>query len=371
VKVQIYRIFILFVSLGIIVQSSNIYSQNKKNLKKKNTSISNKKKKDTNNTTKKVQKKNVIEDEGYIPLQKEMTPEERENAYREAKIKKSSMFSFGVSIGMIPDVGGISDSGPRVRNINYEMSRLVALYNKSVSNAPAGYSSSAEQNSSSKTIYGVPVGFYFYYYTSFFMFRSGFNYTMSTVATNEITVMQSNPNASPGELSGLDTGGSALTIRSEISMSYFEIPLTVTVRLVNVWGSSLYFGGGLSYFVGGWKRQTIKSGGETIKMIGNTPDVDVFFGSTIGYHFIIGGEVFINRDIALTAELTYSFGSVQAEDNVISKSQNTLKTDPNSGLGITDFETLDIGAKGSETGKEISEVTFGGVGVSIGVRYIL
>ena len=316
-----------------------------------------------------------------------LTPEEKENLYREKKVKKSGRFSMGVMVGVIPDLGNMSSTGPKLRKINQEMARVVSLYNQTApSSLGSDYilTSSGELTGASKAAVGIPVGLYFYYNTDYLMFRTGLNYTFSTTSVNEFVGKQSlalNPNCTTctatqasvnSNKSGLDTAGEELKITSKVSMTYLEVPFTVALRLVNIWGSSLYFGGGPSLFAGGWKRQTISNNIQTVKVTGTIPDVDVFSATTLGFHFLIGGEVYVNSDISLVAEFSISQGIIGlASDRVISKNIGTLKTQASDNLGVTDAEALKVGAEGQESGSEAAGIQFGGIGMSIGIRYLL
>jgi len=294
--------------------------------------------------------------------------EEKENYFRGLQIKKAGKYSFGVSIGFIPDMGNMSNSGPKLQKVSDEMARVVSLYNQTNPSAPAGFSSEGSIESSSKSAVGFPIGFFFFYTSEFFLFKTGFSYAFSETAVNEFVGNQN----SASSVGGLSTSGEEIRITSRVKMAYFEIPITVALRLVNVWGSALYFGGGPSYFIGGWRRESFKNSVSTVKYVGNLPDVDVFFTGALGYHFLIGGEVYINRDIALTAELVFSKAvSGRAEDRVVSKSLNVLRTETPESLGVEDAEQLRIGAGGIESGGEAAEVQFGGVSMNIGIRYLL
>lgn len=294
-----------------------------------------------------------------------------ENYYREKQIKKESRYAFGVSIGVIPDIGNLSASGPKLRNISNEMSRITGLYNQSNANAPAGYTSSAELLSSSKAVVGIPVMFSFLYYGRFFMYRLGLTYAFSFPAVNEFKASQFSPSTG-GEVSGLDTEGKEMTVRSSVRMSYFEIMATMALRLVNIRSNSIYVGGGISTFSGGWRRVSSKTPGvDTIKIRGDIPDVDSFASTAVGYHFVIGGEIFVHPDVALTAELIYSRGFAVGDDEVVSTGNDTLRTSSPESFGVTDSEAVKIGATGPESYGEAAEVQYGGYALMIGVRYIL
>ncbi len=313
----------------------------------------------------------VVEEEGEAPSEDQfMTIEEKENRYRGLNVKRAGKYSFGVSIGIIPDLGNMSSAGPNLEQINNEMERVVSLYNQTSPSAPADFKSEGNREAAAKSAIGIPIGFYFYYTSEFFLVRSGFNYTSSITAVNEFTGSQNS--ATVSNTSGLFTAGETIRVSSRIKMSYFEIPLTLALRLVNVWGSAIYFGGGPSYFIGGWRRESVKNNVSTVKYTGSLPDVDVFFATALGYHFVIGGEVYINQDIALTAEFIISQGIAgRARDRVVAKSVNVLKTESQESLGIDDPEEIRMGAGGIESGSESAEVQFGGSGLNIGVRYLL
>ncbi|RME91305.1 MAG: hypothetical protein D6767_05475 [Candidatus Hydrogenedentota bacterium] len=294
-----------------------------------------------------------------------------ENFHREKQVKRDGRYAFGVSLGIIPDIGNLSSSGARLRQIRNEMARVAGLYNQTNSSAPSGFQSSGEINSATGALIGFPVMFSLSYYTRFFMYRVGLTYAFTFPAINEITVNQYTP-GSTGQVSGLDTGGKDLTVKSSVRMSYFELSSTVAMRLVNVRSYSFYIGGGLSLFSGGWRRVTTKTQGvETIKIRGDIPDVDSFATTAIGYNFLLGGEIFIHPDIALTAELVFSRGYAVGKDEVVSSSLDTLQTSAPETAGVTDKETVKIGATGAETFGEASDIQYGGYALMFGVRYIL
>jgi len=314
---------------------------------------------------------NESDNEEDLSQEKEnlMTIEEKENYFRELKIKRAGRFAFGVSLGLIPDVGSLSFTGANIRGISSQLSNFTNQYSITPTGASPTFSTSGEVTSSSRSVFGIPIQMHLAYYSQYFFYKLGFNYIFSTIAVNSSRVQQNDPSLTTGNLSPLDTGVNFLELKSTVSMSYFEIPLTFALRLVNIWGSSFYAGFGPSLFIGGWRRVSQKNSTETINIVGDIPDTDVIFTNTIGFHIVIGGEVFVTQDIAITAEFQYSYGaSGKGKDSVITRDANTLRT---ANSAVIDINSPDIGAYGIETGEDSIPVLFGGFGMQIGVRYIL
>lgn len=302
-----------------------------------------------------------------------MSAEERENFTREMRVKKNRTWYLGFFLGYQPNAAHLDSSGPRLA----EVSSSLLQWEQSLNNPQTLADGTKPDQSASvirtaNSIGSLPVGFKLAFQWDSFLFRLGWGYHFAGQSTNELEYKANVP-AALGEAPPYNTNGETLKIINRVSLSYIEVPLTMAVRIVNIRSSSIYLGGGPSWYYGGWKREVLKNDTDSDIHTGNLADIDSFTAAAWGFHIVTGAEVFFGRRISLNCELMYSFGSVSGvEDSVISESGKTVKIDATGDLPV-DGDSLRVGASGTESTEapERADILFGGVQLLIGLNYYL
>ncbi|RME88528.1 MAG: hypothetical protein D6767_10010 [Candidatus Hydrogenedentota bacterium] len=236
----------------------------------------------------------------------------------------------------------------------------------------------------SQAMVSIPVGGNMRYSWKFLLFRVGFTYDfiMSNTFKPVVNSFIWNDNATsfPAQAGGLlsgqnvfdmvlqnaadsgvailpSTGGRDITIRQEITAQRVDAPVSIALQFINTYALKAYIGGGITYFWGKTTRVLQDTLPNTIA------DIDVYEGSTLGFHLLTGIEYEVLNRLGVSAELFFNYGIAgPLTDQVITEDPYTVRS------FFHNPKTDRLGAE-DRNNPEVSQLEFTGVRILLGVNY--
>ncbi len=111
----------------------------------------------------------------------------------------------------------------------------------------------------------------------------------------------------------VQTDGRDFQYQSVTTAQVFEVPFTFGVILIGKEFYKFYIGAGMTFFAGRSNRTITvqeRRGNELIDLTGDNSqsDVDEFQGNAVGFHFLLGSEFQITKQIGIYGEFSYNIG---------------------------------------------------------------